>query len=42
MDLQRVRDDADYEYRSVSKKKALTQFKQAKEFVEILTKEIEK
>jgi len=42
MDLQRIRDDADYECRSVSKKKASTHFKQAKKFVEILTKEIEK
>jgi len=42
MDLQRVRDDADYESRTVSKKKALTQFKQAKASLEIITKEIEK
>ncbi|HEW97522.1 MAG: hypothetical protein DRR16_17145 [Candidatus Parabeggiatoa sp. nov. 3] len=41
-DLQRIRDDADYELKSVSKKKCATQLKQAKEFVEIITKEIEK
>ncbi len=42
VDLQRIRDDADYELRTVSKKKGSTQLKQAKEFVEIITKEIEK
>ncbi len=40
MDLQRVRDDADYEYRSVSKKKALTQFKQAFEAKVFLKKKL--
>jgi len=34
--------DADYELRSVSKREALKQFKKAKEFVELITKEIEK
>lgn len=41
-DLQRVRDDADYKLQSVSKKKASLQLKQAKEFVEQITQEIEK
>jgi len=41
-DLQRIRDDADYELGTVSKKKASTQLKQAKEFVETIAKEIEK
>ncbi len=41
-DLQRVRDDADYELRSVSKRETLKQFKKAKEFVETIAKEIQK
>lgn len=41
-DLQRIRDDADYEIKSVSKKKASAQLKLAKEFVETIIKEIEK
>ncbi len=41
-DLQRVRDDADYKLQSVPKKKASLQFKQAKEFVELITKELQK
>jgi uncharacterized protein (UPF0332 family) len=41
-DLQRVRDDADYKLQSVPKKKASLQFKQAKEFVELITKALQK
>jgi len=41
-DLQNIRDDADYKLQSVSKKKASLQLKQAKEFVEIIAKEVEK
>jgi uncharacterized protein (UPF0332 family) len=41
-DLQRVRDDADYELRTVSKREAFKQFKKAKEFVETIAKEIQK
>ena len=41
-DLQRVRDDADYELKSVSKKEAFKQLKKAKDFVETIAKEIEK
>jgi uncharacterized protein (UPF0332 family) len=39
MDLQRVRDSADYQLVAVSKKVALMQLKPAKEFVEILFQE---
>ncbi len=36
-----VRNDADYEQKSVSKKVALRQLKKAKEFVELVTQEME-
>jgi len=41
-DLQDVRNDADYEQKSVSKKVAQRQLKKAKEFVGLVTQEIEK
>jgi uncharacterized protein (UPF0332 family) len=41
-DLQDVRNDADYEQKSVSKKVALRQLKKATEFVELVTQEVEK
>jgi len=41
-DLQDIRDDADYKLQSVSKKKALLQLKKAREFVELITQEVQK
>ncbi len=42
MDLQRLRNRADYELQFISKKMASRQLKKAQEFVEIITQEIEK
>jgi len=41
MDLQRIRNRADYELQLISKKMASRQLKKAQEFVEIITQEIE-
>jgi len=41
-DLQDVRNDADYEQKSVSKKVVQRQLKKATEFVELVTREVEK
>jgi len=42
LDLQAVRDDADYKQKLISKKVALRQIKKAKEFIEHIEREISK